>query len=128
MSAVILPRVLRFKATFNSIYKCEKASWDKKYHLISVSVTLQYLPIVFRHLNSLPYLTKISTSTTYYPVLYGCNDTVSSRYDMYRDTCLTIRCISRYYFHACRRLKVLILLENWFKTISEVHYCVKMPV
>ena len=30
MSAVILPRVLRFKATFNSIYKCEKASWDKE--------------------------------------------------------------------------------------------------
>ena len=24
-----LPRVLRFKATFNSVYKCEKASWLK---------------------------------------------------------------------------------------------------
>ena len=56
--------------------------------------------IVFRHLNSLPYLTKIWTSTTYYPMLYGCNNTVSSRYDMYRDTFLTIRYISRYYFNA----------------------------
>ena len=24
-----LPRVLRFEATFNSVYKCEKASWLK---------------------------------------------------------------------------------------------------
>ena len=24
-----LPRVLRFKVTFNSVYKCEKASWLK---------------------------------------------------------------------------------------------------
>ena len=24
-----LPKVLRFKATFNSVYKCEKASWLK---------------------------------------------------------------------------------------------------
>ena len=25
----LLPRVLRFKATFNNVYKCEKASWLK---------------------------------------------------------------------------------------------------
>ena len=24
-----LPRLLRFKATFNNVYKCEKASWLK---------------------------------------------------------------------------------------------------
>ena len=53
MSTVILPRVLRFKATFNIIYKCEKASWEKEISFDSVSVTLQYLPRVFRHLNSL---------------------------------------------------------------------------
>ena len=45
MSAVILPRVLRFKATFNSIYKCEKASWDKE---ISFDFCFCYIT-VFTH-------------------------------------------------------------------------------
>ena len=39
-----------------------------------------------------------------------------------------MRYISQYYFHACHSLKVLILFENRFKTISKVHSCVAIPV
>ena len=55
MSAVILPRVLRFKATFNSIYKCEKASWDKE---ISFDFCFCYIT-VFTHSIQTPQLLTI---------------------------------------------------------------------
>ena len=38
-------------------------------HLISVFVTLPYLPLVFRHLTTYHTLSKILTSTIYYPML-----------------------------------------------------------
>ena len=39
-------------------------------HLISVFATLPYLPLVFRHLNSLPYIIlNLNKRTIYYPLL-----------------------------------------------------------